>query len=65
MQTDWPLMLQVAALRSEKLRWEGLTAERDAAQGKAAQLDAELARLRVRPPLWCTNVCTYAGFLLR
>ena len=51
-------MLQVAALRSEKLRWEGLTAERDAAQGKATQLEAELARLRVPPPLCGRCSCT-------
>jgi hypothetical protein len=37
----------VAALRAEKMRWELLTAERDTHRGRAGELEAEVARLKV------------------
>lgn len=42
--------LQVAVLRSERLLWASLTAERDGAQSKVGQLEAEVARLKVPNP---------------
>ena len=41
-------LVQVGALRAEKMRWELLTAERDEHRGRTGELEAEVARLKVR-----------------
>ena len=38
----------MAALRLEKRKWELLTAERDAHRSRTGDLEAEIARLKVR-----------------
>ena len=40
-------MLQVAALRAERRRWEALIEERDGAQVQATQLEAQIVRFKV------------------